>query len=40
MGEDVFYLCDNLKNITINKSNGSIIGSPWSATNAKITWSK
>lgn len=37
---NAFAYCNNLTSITINKSNGSITGSPWSATNAKITWSK
>jgi len=40
IGKYSFGGCKSLKSITINKPNGSITDSPWSAINAKITWTK
>ena len=33
-----FSMCNNLKNIYINKPEDSITGSPWGAPNATVHW--
>ena len=33
-----FAGCTNLETITINKSEGSVSGAPWGATNATVVW--
>ena len=35
---DVFEECDNLTSITIDKTEGTIEGEPWGATNANVVW--
>ncbi|MBR1884000.1 MAG: leucine-rich repeat protein, partial [Clostridia bacterium] len=34
-----FRSCTNLTSITVKKAKGSIVGSPWGATKATVTWS-
>ena len=38
IGQNAFSGCSNLTEIIINKSEGSISGAPWGATNATIVW--
>ena len=38
IGENAFDWCDALTSITINKTNGSITGSPWGHNPAVVTW--
>ena len=38
IGSNCFNSCSNLQTITINKSENSIEGAPWGATNATIVW--
>lgn len=38
IGSSAFDYCDNLITIKINKTEGSISGAPWGATNAEVVW--